>query len=93
MLKTNSYFEGRVMSIAFQSETLPATVGVMEPGEYEFPTGARETVTVISGALIVKLPDTDAWQTFTQGEIFEVAANVRFQVRVGTDSAYLCTYG
>jgi purine/pyrimidine-nucleoside phosphorylase len=50
-------------------------------------------VTVISGALTVKLPDTDAWQTFVQGETFEVAANTRFQVRVDADSAYLCTYG
>lgn len=28
MLKTNQYFDGDVVSIAFQTETLPATVGV-----------------------------------------------------------------
>ena len=29
MLKTNEYFDGNVKSIAFQTDTLPATVGVM----------------------------------------------------------------
>ena len=41
MLKTNEYFDGNVVSIAFQSETLPATVGVMAVGEYEFDTNKK----------------------------------------------------
>ena len=43
MFKVNSYFDGKVSSIAFQGETLPATVGVMAPGEYEFGTSQHET--------------------------------------------------
>ena len=35
MLDVNEYFDGKVKSIGFQTETLPATVGVMAPGEYE----------------------------------------------------------
>ncbi len=93
MLKTNEYFDGKVKSIAFQTETLPATVGVMEPGDYEFATTEKETMTVVSGALTVKLPGSDNWQTFAQNESFIVAANQKFQLKLDTETAYLCTYG
>ena len=93
MFKVNEYFGGNVKSIAFQGEQLPATVGVMAPGEYEFGTSQREVMTVISGALTVKLPGATQWQTFARGASFEVAANVKFQLQVQQDTAYLCTYG
>ncbi len=35
MLDVNEHFDGKVMSIGFQAETLRATVGVMVPGNYE----------------------------------------------------------
>lgn len=93
MLTTNDYFDGNVKSIGFQTESLPATVGVMAPGEYEFGTSEFETMTVVSGALTVKLPNTDAWQTFNAGDTFTVEANQKFQLQVALDTAYLCTYG
>ena len=92
MLKVNEYFDGKVKSIGFQGETLPATVGVMVPGEYEFGTNQNEVMTVVSGKLTVKLPDNDTWQTFAAGEAFAVAANSKFQLKVSVDTAYLCTY-
>jgi purine/pyrimidine-nucleoside phosphorylase len=93
MLDVNEYFDGKVKSIAFQTESLPATVGVMAPGEYEFGTSQFETMTVVSGALAVLLPAHTQWQTFTAGEVFEVAANTHFQVKAAVDTAYLCIYG
>ncbi len=36
MLNVNEYFEGKVKSIAYQAETLSASVGVMSAGEYVF---------------------------------------------------------
>ena len=92
MFKINQYFDGQVASIAFQTETLPATVGVMAVGEFEFDTSQKETVTVVSGALTVKLPGSDDWQTFSAGDHFVVAANEKFQLRVAQQTAYLCTY-
>jgi len=92
MLDTNEYFAGKVKSIGFQTETLPATVGVMEVGEYEFGTSQKETMTVVSGALLVMLPDEKEWKTFAQGESFIVEANQKFQLQVKVASAYLCTY-
>lgn len=93
MLKINQYFDGKVASIGLQTETLPATVGVMEVGEYEFGTSEFETMTIISGALTVKLPGSDEWQIFSAGESFTVDANSKFQLKVAVDTAYFCTYG
>lgn len=92
MLKVNEYFDGKVKSIGFQTATLPATVGVMVPGEYEFGTSQKEVMTVVSGVLTVKLPGNETWQTFNTGDAFEVAANSKFQLKVAVDTAYLCTY-
>lgn len=92
MLETNEYFDGNVKSIGFKTATLPATVGVMEAGEYEFGTSQKETMTVVSGALTVKLPNTTDWVTFNQGDSFIVEANEKFQLQVAVTTAYLCTY-
>jgi len=93
MFKTNEYFGGKVVSIAFQTQSLPATVGVMAAGDYEFGTSQRETMTVISGKLEVKLPGSDAWTSYGEGESFVVEANQKFQVKVESDTSYLCLYG
>ncbi len=92
MFKVNEYFDGKVTSIAFQTATLPATVGVMAVGKYEFATSQKEIMTVVSGVLSVKLPGSNNWQTVNAGEHFPVAANEKFQLRVAVESAYLCTY-
>ena len=92
MLDTNEYFDGNVKSISFKTTTLPATVGVMEVGEYEFGTSQKETMTVVSGALTVMLPKASDWKTFKQGDNFIVEANEKFQLKVDVATAYLCTY-
>ena len=93
MPSVNQYFDDKVTSIAFQTSTLPATVGVMSIGEYEFGTSEFETMSVVSGALTVKLPESDDWQTFDAGQQFTVEANKKFNVKVAVESAYLCVYG
>ena len=93
MFNVNEYFDGNVKSIAFQTTTLAATIGVMATGKYTFDTSQRETMTVVSGSLNVLLPGSDEWQTFTTGSSFVVAAGASFNLKVGADTAYLCTYG
>ena len=92
MLPVNEYFDGKVKSIGFQTATLPATVGVMQSGDYEFNTDKKETMTVVSGELTVKLPNASEWQTFQSGDSFIVEAQQSFQLKVNVDTAYLCTY-
>ena len=92
MLETNEYFDGKVKSIGFKTASLPATVGVMEIGEYEFGTAQKETMSVVSGALTVMLPNASDWKSFNQGDSFIVEANEKFQLKVDMTTAYLCTY-
>jgi len=92
MFKVNEYFDGKVKSIAFTSPEGPATVGVMAPGEYEFGTSSVEIMSVISGAMDIQLPGSDAWKTIQAGESFEVDAKVKFGVRMQVETAYLCLY-
>lgn len=92
MFKVNQYFDGKVASLAFQTATLPATVGVMAAGEYTFGTSQREYMTVISGELTIQLPGESQWQRFGEGETFIVEANQEFGVKVTQDTAYLCRY-
>lgn len=93
MFEVNEYFDGKVKSIAFDTDTLPATMGVMAIGDYEFGTSQFETMTVVSGALTVQLPGNEEWQTFGQNEQFTIEADQRFKVQVKSNTAYLCTYG
>ncbi len=92
MFKTNEYFDGKVKSIAFSAGGGPATVGVMAPGEYEFGTGKKEIMTVVSGKLTVKLPGAASWKDFHKGSEFTVAPDSKFQLKVAEDTAYLCLY-
>jgi uncharacterized protein YaiE (UPF0345 family) len=92
MLKVNEYFGGKVKSIGFKTATLPATVGVIQAGEYEFTTGSKETMVVISGELGVQYPGENTWQSFTEGQAFDVEANSSFKVRATADTAYLCKF-
>ncbi|QKT03556.1 pyrimidine/purine nucleoside phosphorylase [Ectothiorhodospiraceae bacterium 2226] len=93
MFKINEYFDSKVVSIAFQTERLPATVGVMAPGAYEFGTDAPETVQVVSGALTIRQPGESEWRTYREGERFQVPGKAKFGVQVEVETAYLCLYG
>ncbi|MDH6198679.1 uncharacterized protein YaiE (UPF0345 family) [Mycobacterium frederiksbergense] len=92
MFKVNEYFGGDVASIAFTTPEGPATMGVMAVGEYEFGTSQLEIMRVVSGALTVKFPGRQEWETFEAGTQFTVPADSKFQVRTVVETAYLCEY-
>ena len=92
MFEVNEYFDGKVKSIAFNSIDGNATAGVMAAGEYTFGTSSIELMTVTSGQMQVKLPGSDDWKRYTAGETFRVEANQSFDVKMETDTAYLCVY-
>jgi uncharacterized protein YaiE (UPF0345 family) len=92
MFKVNEYFDGNVKSIAFGMPEGPASIGVMAAGEYEFGTNQLEVMHVISGALTVKLPGSDDWQTFAAGSQFTVPGDSKFLLQVAIETAYLCEY-
>lgn len=91
-MQHNVYFGGAVQSLTFDHAAGSATVGVMEPGEYEFSTGLKERMDIVSGAIDVKLPGQD-WATFIAGTSFDAPADAKFQVRMATQVAYVCWFG
>ena len=92
MFKTNEYFDGKVKSIALDSDEGTATVGVMAPGEYEFGTSSIEIMTVISGSLKVMMPGENSWKVYNKFESFVVPKDVKFKVQAQEDTPYLCLY-
>ena len=89
----NVYFDCGVTSrtVVF-ADGSTKTLGVMNPGEYEFATAKKELMEIQSGQLDVLLPGSDQWQTFKGGDAFNVAANAKFQVKVTQLTDYCCSY-
>jgi hypothetical protein len=89
----NVYFEGRVTSrtVLFPDGTRK-TLGIMLPGTYEFGTAAAEVMEVLAGEMTVKLPGSDAWQTFNAGGSFNVPANSTFGLQITAVADYCCSY-
>lgn len=92
MFDTNEYFDGKVKSIAYETPEGPATIGVMAEGDYEFGTSQKEFMTVVSGKLTVQLPDENEWKEFGPNETFIVEANMKFKVKVDSNTSYICLY-
>lgn len=92
MITINEYFEGNVKSLGYKSTNGKSTIGVMEPGEYEFGTSTHETMQVIEGEMTVKLPGVSDWNIYKAGDFYEINANEKFQVKTTVQTAYLCQY-
>ena len=91
--KANVYFDGRVTSrtVVFDDGT-KKTLGIMLPGEYEFGTADKELMELLGGSMKVMLPGADTWETFSEGQSFEVAANSKFRLIVEEPADYCCSY-
>ncbi|MBC7765130.1 MAG: pyrimidine/purine nucleoside phosphorylase [Hyphomonadaceae bacterium] len=91
--KANVYFDGKVTSrtVVF-ADGEKKTLGIMLPGEYEFGTVAKEIMEVLGGSMDVLLPNQTDWQTFTEGQSFEVPSNSKFKLVVREVCDYCCSY-
>jgi uncharacterized protein YaiE (UPF0345 family) len=91
--KANVYFDGKVVSrtVVF-ADGSKKTLGIMQPGEYEFTTGDKELMEIISGELDVALPDGAGVKAIKAGETFEVPANAKFRMVVKTLTDYCCSF-
>lgn len=91
--KANIYFDGKVTSrTVIFADGSKKTLGIMLPGEYEFSTGEKELMEIMSGEMEVLLPGEDAWKNISRGQSFEVAGNAKFRLRVKTLSDYCCSF-
>ncbi|HZV83116.1 MAG TPA: pyrimidine/purine nucleoside phosphorylase [Geobacteraceae bacterium] len=91
--EANIYFDGGVVSHAVLfADGSKKTLGVMQPGEYEFSTGKAEIMEILSGELDLLLPGTSTWRPVKGGEAFEVPANSSFTMKVKVVSDYCCSF-
>lgn len=91
--EANIYFDGKVVSrsVLFPDGT-KKTLGIMQPGEYEFSTSDKELMEIMAGELDVLLPGASAWKPVTGGQSFEVPANAKFTMKVKKLSDYCCSF-
>jgi len=91
--RANIYFDGKVASrtILF-GDGSKKTLGVMLPGDYEFNTGDKELMEILSGELQVLIAGDMEWKTVRGGESFEVPPNSKFGLRVKKVTDYCCSF-
>ena len=91
--KANIYFNGKVTSrtVVFENGE-KKTLGIMLPGEYEFGTEKKEIMEILGGKLEVKLPSSEEWCSFSEGDVFEVEAKSSFKLIVKEITDYCCSY-
>ena len=90
--EANIYFDGKVTSRTVQfADGTRKTLGIMLPGDYEFGTGVKEVMEILSGDLDVQLPG-GPWSSVTGGQSFEVPANAKFKLKVKSVTDYCCSY-
>lgn len=91
--EANVYFEGKVTSRSVLFENGESkTLGFMMAGEYEFKTGASETMEMLGGDMSVMLPGETEYTLYTVGQSYNVPANSSFKIIVSTYVDYCCSY-
>ena len=90
--EANIYYDGKVTSRTVEfSDGEIKSLGIMLPGEYTFNTADKEIMEIMSGELEIRLPGEE-WKTLLTPEIFEVAANSSFDLKIKTVTDYCCSY-
>lgn len=91
--KANIFFGGGVTSrTVIFADGSKKTLGIMQPGEYEFNTSDAEIMEILAGELDVLLPGESVWRPVKGGESFNVPANSKFGLKVKTLSDYCCSF-
>ena len=91
--KANVYFDGKVTSrTVLFADGSKKTLGYMLPGEYEFNTGAPETMEALAGDCEVQLTGVSGWMKCAAGESFQVPGNSKFKIKVQKSFDYCCSF-
>ncbi len=91
--EANIYFNGAVAShTVLFSDGSKKTLGVMQPGEYTFNTGAPELMEILNGELDLQLAGDSGWRRIGGGQSFEVPGNSSFIMRVHVVTDYCCSF-
>jgi len=91
--EANVYFDGKVTSRVVKfDDGSRKTLGIMQPGDYEFGTEEKEIMEILAGELEILLPGEENWQSIQGGQSFEVPANAKFKLKIKTLTDYCCSY-
>lgn len=91
--EANVFFNGGVVSrTVLFADGSKKTLGLMQPGSYEFSTKTGEEMEILSGDLDVLLPGQSAWTPVRGGESFRVGAGETFTMKVRTLTDYCCHF-
>ena len=90
--EANVFFNGGVTSrtVLFADGT-KKTLGIAQPGQYEFSTAAAELMEILGGELQVKIADGE-WKPVKGGESFSVPADSKFIMNVSVLTDYCCSF-
>lgn len=92
--KANVYFDGKCVSHTVTlADGTRKSVGVILAASLTFNTGEPEIMETVAGSCSVKLPGSEAWQTFGPGESFSVPGKASFDIRVDDSYHYICHFG
>ena len=91
--KANIYFGGQVTSrsVLF-ADGSKKTLGVIQPGEYEFTTDCAEIMEILTGELLWQLKGEHEWKSAKSGESFNVPAQSGFLMKVPVVTDYCCSF-
>lgn len=91
--KPNIYFEGRSISYVIEcADGSKKTLGVLLPTEkpLTFETHVTERIEIVTGTCQVKIGQNGEFQTYSEGDEFEVIANSRFSMITDNFVDYVC---
>lgn len=64
----------------------------MQPGDYEFSTGAAEVMEILSGELEWQMKGENTWKAVAGGDSFDVPSDSVFLMKVKVVSDYCCSF-
>jgi uncharacterized protein YaiE (UPF0345 family) len=93
--KANVYFDGKCISHSIVLEDgTKKSVGVILPSSLTFNTGTPEIMETVAGACRVRFKGESEWQSFGEGQRFNVPGNSSFDIEVtGEAYHYICHFG
>ncbi|HMV39762.1 MAG TPA: pyrimidine/purine nucleoside phosphorylase [Plasticicumulans sp.] len=93
-VKANVYFDGKVVShTLLHADGSKQTLGLIQPGEYRFSTGAPERMDIVAGNCRVRLAGLPDWSGYASGESFDVPGDSAFEIAVDDGLCeYLCSF-
>lgn len=90
--EANVFFNGGVTSrTALFADGTKKTLGIAQPGEYEFNTAGAEVMEILAGELDLQIAG-GPWKPVKGGESFEVPANSKFIMKVKALTDYCCSF-